>query len=240
MILLFRLLVIGLLAIVWLVIGLTISIFRPMHKNNVHVLTQCLTVVQHIIGVKVEIRCNVEELKKDLPGVLVANHQSNWDIVTLADMILPGCVCVGKRSLIWMPVFGILFFLTGNVLLNRESKSKAAASFDVIVDKILKKKCSIWMFPEGHRSKGQGILPFKSGAIRVASSAEVPLIPIVASDYCGQIKLNRWNNGKIIVDCLPVQRLSKEMSKEEIKNVTNKLREDMIAKQKELNELVKK
>jgi hypothetical protein len=30
------------------------------------------------------------------------------------------------------------------------------------------------------------------------------------------------------------------MSKEEIKNVTNKLRDDMIAKQKELNELVKK
>ncbi len=31
----------------------------------------------------------------------------------------------------------------------------------VTVDKIIKNKLSVWMFPEGTRSKGRGLLPFK-------------------------------------------------------------------------------
>jgi 1-acyl-sn-glycerol-3-phosphate acyltransferase len=58
------------------------------------------------------------------------------------------------------------------------------------------------MFPEGTRSRGRGLLPFKTGAFRTAIQAGVPIVPICASNQEGSIKLGRWNNGKIIVEIL--------------------------------------
>ncbi len=61
---------------------------------------------------------------------------------------------------------------------------------------------SVWMFPEGTRSRGRGLLPFKTGAFHAAIGAGLPIIPIVCSST-GGVKLNRWNNGHVIVEMLP-------------------------------------
>jgi len=61
---------------------------------------------------------------------------------------------------------------------------------------------SIWMFPEGTRSRGRGLLPFKTGAFHAAISAGVPIIPVVCSTTHNKINLNRWNNGIVICEML--------------------------------------
>ena len=42
---------------------------------------------------------------------------------------------------------------------------------------IQQRQISIWMFPEGTRSRGRGLLPFKTGAFHTAISAGVPDYP---------------------------------------------------------------
>ena len=59
------------------------------------------------------------------------------------------------------------------------------------------------MFPEGTRSKGRGLIPFKTGAFHTAIAAKVPLVPIVCSSYADKL-INRWDNGEIIVEMMPL------------------------------------
>lgn len=63
---------------------------------------------------------------------------------------------------------------------------------------IRERQISIWMFPEGTRSRGRGLLPFKTGAFHTAIAAGVPIVPIVCSSLHNKVDLNRWNNGVVI------------------------------------------
>lgn len=234
MIFIFRMFMLGVFAIIWLIVGLAICTLRPRHRNNVYVLTKMLGKAQWLLGIKVRFK-ESPSLKEHMPAILVGNHQTNWDIILLANLLQPGVVCVGKKSLIYTPIFGILFFLSGNILIDRNNRSKTGGQFVELVKKIKEKSLSIWMFPEGHRSKGQGMLPFKSGAVHTAMLAEVPIIPFVASSYVDQIKLNRWNNGEILLEMLPPVSF-KGVQRGDLKNINNQLRADMIAKIKELDQ----
>jgi 1-acyl-sn-glycerol-3-phosphate acyltransferase len=93
-----------------------------------------------------------------------------------------------------------MYWLSGNILIDRKNGKKASSTLELSAQKIQEKQLSIWMFPEGTRSYGKGILPFKTGAFRLAQQANVPVVMITASDLHNKIKLNRWNNGEVIVE----------------------------------------
>ncbi len=116
--------------------------------------------------------------------------------------VQPGVVAVGKKSLLWLPFFGLIFWLSGNVLIDRSNRSRAIGTIGQVVERIKNRGTSIWMFPEGTRSKGRGLLPFKAGAFHTAVQAEVPVVPIVCSSYFGQIDLNRWDNGEVLLEVM--------------------------------------
>lgn len=238
MIFIFRILLLGIMAILWLIVGLVICCCRPKHRSNIYCLTQLLRLVQWVIGIKVTYRFR-GNLRSKMPAVFVGNHQSNWDIVTMAQIPQPGLVCVGKKSLIFAPVFGILFYLSGNILIDRANAKKTGGEFLTIVNRIKNNALSIWMFPEGHRSKGHGMLPFKTGAIHTAALAGVPVIPFVTSSYVGQLKLNRWNNGEVIVEMLEPIEYS-NLSKSEIKTATRELRNKMLETLKRIDREAKR
>lgn len=169
-----------------------------------------------------------------MPAIFVGNHQTNWDIVVMTEAVVPGVVCVGKKSLIWAPVFGILFWMSGNILIDRTNTKKVGSEFLKLVEKIKQESISIWMFPEGHRSKGKGLLPFKSGAVHTAMLAQVPIVPFVVSSYVNQINLNRWNNGEIILEMLEPIKMD-NVKREDLKIINKNLRQTMLAKLKEID-----
>lgn len=198
-----RLLVLGLMIVVWFVIGLVLCLLRPRHRNNVYWLSnRMMRFALPVIGLKVRLRLPPEGVPAG-PALYVANHQSNWDIIVQTCAVQPGVVAVGKKSLVWLPLFGILFYLSGNILIDRSNRARAIDTIRQVVDRIRNKKLSVWMFPEGTRSRGRGLLPFKTGAFHTAMQAGVPIVPIVASSYAGQVDLNRWHNGEVLVDVLP-------------------------------------
>ncbi|TDO95865.1 1-acylglycerol-3-phosphate O-acyltransferase [Marinomonas balearica] len=135
-------------------------------------------------------------------AVYVANHQNNYDLFTVAHVVPRNVVTVGKSTLKWIPFFGTLYWASGNFLIKRHDRNKAIARITDIVLKMRQTGLSIWMFPEGTRSRGRGWLPFKRGAFHAAIQAGVPIIPVVCSDTHGQVKLNRWHNGGVTVKVL--------------------------------------
>lgn len=178
------------------------SIFRPFHRNNVYFSAGLLGKLSKVIGLEVELRMpyDVDKLGS---VVFIGNHQNSYDIFTVSQSVRPGTVSVGKKSLKWIPFFGQMYWLTGNILIDRKNTNKAMNTISITADKIKEKKLSVWLFPEGTRSYGRGLLPFKTGAFRTAMQAGVPIVPVCASNTHGKVNLNRWNNGKMIIEYLP-------------------------------------
>ena len=175
-----------------------------------------------------------DSVKNIGPVVWLANHQNSYDLFTHANAVLPGTVSVGKKSLKWIPFFGQMYWLTGNVLIDRKNTNKAMNTIQLTADKIKNDKLSIWMFPEGTRSRGRGLLPLKTGAFRTAMQAEVPIVPVCASNQHGTIQLNRWDNGKIIIEFLEPLYIENS-DRENLRKTVNQVHELMKNKIEELS-----
>ncbi len=220
-----------------LVIICTISVLycliRPFHRNNVYHTSRFLGKVTWVLGVEVELRIP-DSVRHLGPVVWVANHQNSYDMFTHANAVLPGTVSVGKKSLKWIPFFGQMYWLTGNILIDRKNTNKAVSTIEMTAHKIKKHKLSVWMFPEGTRSRGRGLLPFKTGAFRTAMQANVPLVPVCASNQHGTIDLNRWDNGKIIIEFLePINLLGS--NRENLRSKVNDVHQVMYNKIEQLS-----
>lgn len=201
-----RLILLVVFFIVSTVAGLLLCLLRPFHANNVAVVSHWYGWASWIFGIKVEVR-KYQGADIGQRCVYIANHQNNLDLFTISNAVEPRTVTIGKKSLRYVPFFGQLYWLSGNILIDRQNKSRALGTMLGAAERIGKDDISVWMFPEGTRSYGRGLLPFKMGAFHIALEARVPVVPVCMSSTHGQFKLNRWNNGKVIVQLLAPQAL---------------------------------
>ncbi|WP_206336469.1 1-acyl-sn-glycerol-3-phosphate acyltransferase, partial [Pseudomonas viridiflava] len=95
------------------------------------------------------------------------------------------------------------YWLAGNVLIDRGNAAKAKRAMLTTTDTLQHKDTSIWVFPEGTRNLGNGLLPFKKGAFQMAIAAGVPIVPVCVSTYSKHMQLNRWNSGSVTICSLP-------------------------------------
>ena len=235
MIAILRIFAVAIFAILMFVFGCGYCLLSPRNPKHVFTFGRYFGRMSKIFGMKLELRIPEDAYSRG-QHVYVANHQNSWDLFTISSAVTPKVVTVGKKSLAWMPLFGQLYWLTGNILIDRANRSKAVGTIDQVVTSLKESDVSVWMFPEGTRSRGRGLLPFKTGAFHAAIGAGLPIIPIVCSST-GGVKLNRWNNGHVIVEMLP--SISTEgYDKSNVRQLANLAREQMAAKLEELDKEV--
>jgi 1-acyl-sn-glycerol-3-phosphate acyltransferase len=186
-----------------------------MHRNNVHLAANVYSSMARILGVKLELRVS-DKLHDSESYVFVANHQNTWDLATVSRAALPGVVTIGKKSLKWIPIFGLIYWLSGNIMIDRKDSGKARSTLALAGKKARKRGLSVWMFPEGTRSRGQGILPFKTGAFRLAVDTGLNIVPVCCSDNHNTIRFNRWNNGTVIIEVMDPVEINKENSPKQL------------------------
>ncbi len=113
------------------------------------------------------------------PYVVVANHQSMLDILLISH-IPKEMKWVAKEELFKIPWIGWMLRMTGDIAVRRgdpESGGEALAKAKAY----LARGMSVVLFPEGTRSTKGTMLPFTSGAFRLAIEAGVPVLPIAVS-----------------------------------------------------------
>ena len=162
------------LGIVWLLV-------RPRNRETLYVYGQvfCRGVVS-LMGWQIDV-ANRERLDSSRPCVFVANHQSFLDVVTFGSVFPRRTVSAGKREIGRIPVFGWFYRLSGNLVIDRSNPRGARDSLEEAARTIRDENVSVWFMPEGHRNSGPELLPFKTGAFRLALAAGVPIVPIVAA-----------------------------------------------------------
>jgi 1-acyl-sn-glycerol-3-phosphate acyltransferase len=233
MLLILRAIFVVLYCILVCILGSIYCLFSPRNPRHVATFGHLFGRLSTILGIKVEVRKPASAVNNG-KCIYIANHQNNYDMVTVSNIVQPRTVTVGKKSLVWIPFFGPLYWLAGNLLIDRNNRTKAHDTISQVVDAIAEKDISVWMFPEGTRSRGRGLLPFKTGAFHAAISAGVPVVPICVSTTSGKFNLNRWNNGYVIVEMLEPVDVS-SYSKEQVRELAAHCRDLMQAKIEQLD-----
>lgn len=202
MLYLLRLLTLGLYFLVASAINFVICLARPFNPDNSRLCGWVYSApALRILGLTVRLE-TADMLAQPNPFVIVCNHQSNWDLFVLGCAVPRRTVSLGKKSLKWIPFFGQIYWLAGNILIDRGNAFKAKQAMLKTTDVMLHQDTSIWVFPEGTRNLGQGLLPFKKGAFQMAINAGVPIITLCCSNYKSSMQLNRWHSGTIVIKTL--------------------------------------
>ncbi|KFI13529.1 1-acylglycerol-3-phosphate O-acyltransferase [Vibrio coralliilyticus] len=181
--------------------ALIYCLFSPRNPKHVYFFCRWFNQLHKLIGLKL-IQRGLDRAPTPANSVYISNHQSVYDFVTAPGMLRPRTVSLGKKDLLWIPFFGQLYWITGNILINRENKSQARDTIKQVAEAIHQRDLSVWVYPEGTRSKGRGLLPFKTGAFRMAIEAGVPITPMCVSTTHKKIDLNRRDNGVVISEML--------------------------------------
>ncbi len=116
--------------------------------------------------------------KKNTAYVIVPNHTSKLDIVTLTVKLNINFNFMAKIELARVPIFGI-FFRTIDISVDRKNARHAAMAYQRAVNQLKEEKKSIVLFPEGTIPGNTPTLGrFKDGAFKLAVETQTPLLPV--------------------------------------------------------------
>jgi 1-acyl-sn-glycerol-3-phosphate acyltransferase len=124
----------------------------------------------------------LEHLRANPRAVYVTNHASNVDPFIGMWMNPIGNVGVAKREVVWIPVFGQMYFLSGHLLINRSDARGAVAALNDTAAVAAKHGVGMWIWPEGTQPRDGRLLAFKKGFVHLAIATGLPVIPVVAHD----------------------------------------------------------
>ena len=143
---------------------------------------------------RIEIRGG-EKLPHEGSFVVTPNHLTNIDPVVVARTLWTlGCVprFLAKASLFRVPLFGRLMHAMGHVPVERGGRTHGSNPLEV-ARALVATGGGVIVYPEGTLTRDDDLWPMrgKSGAVRLAIEAGVPLVPM--AHWGGQQLLGRYS-----------------------------------------------
>ena len=115
----------------------------------------------------------LENIPKDGAYILAGNHIHLLDPGPIMSVTNRHIHFLAKTSLFKFPQ-SLIFSHMGLIPVNRDNKDRDA--YEKAIE-YLNNGEVIGIYPEGTRERGRGLLPFKTGAVRMAYETNTPIIP---------------------------------------------------------------
>ena len=109
--------------------------------------------------------------------VLMSNHQSLYDVPVIYQSLDRRIRMVAKKELFRVPVWGRAMHRAGFISLDRQSRERSRRTLLASAD-VLHLGTSIWIAPEGTRSKDGQLGPFRKGGFHLALESGCRILPI--------------------------------------------------------------
>jgi len=107
----------------------------------------------------------------------VSNHGGFFDIIMLLAFCGRPFGFIAKKELLLVPFLNLWIYMLGGLFIDRKNVRKAIGTINKGVKRI-KAGGGMLIFPEGHRSKAAGLLPFHAGSLKLATQAEATIVPV--------------------------------------------------------------
>ena len=138
----------------------------------------------HAAGVSVTVQ-GTEHLSQTEAQIIVANHQSWFDILAIFYVLPVEVRFVAKKELFAIPFFGSALKALGHVRLDRTNLKQAITAYEVASRYIREQRLSVLVFAEGTRSRTGLLQPFKTGPFVLAIESGAPVVPVYVAGTFG-------------------------------------------------------
>ncbi len=152
------------------------------HQKVVQLLNGCITVAFRLAGTSVSFRNNYK-LQLDKTTIIVANHQSLWDIVGIYWFLRKqNPLFVSKIELTkGIPSISYNLRKSGAALINRKNRKQAISEILRMGEQVNQQNRAAVIFPEGTRSKNGQLKQFAVGGLAglLKKCPDAEIIPVV-------------------------------------------------------------
>ena len=151
--------------------------FDPLTRYRI--ITAWTRLLLHALALICGIRYRVigRENIPHMPCVVLAKHQSAWDVLGF-QLIFPPHVWVIKRELLWIPFFGWGLAMLSPIAIKRSSAMRAMRQLLEQGRERLQSGLWVIVFPEGTRVAPGARARYQTGGAAVAIHAHVPVLPV--------------------------------------------------------------
>ena len=118
-----------------------------------------------------------DKAPRDATFVVMSNHQSLYDIPVLFQALDQRMRMIAKKELFEVPLWSTAMRRCGFIEIDRGNRSRAVDSLRA-AEAALANGISIWIAPEGTRSRSGRLLPFKRGGFHLAMTAGACILPV--------------------------------------------------------------
>jgi 1-acyl-sn-glycerol-3-phosphate acyltransferase len=181
-----------------------------------------------VSGIRLEVS-GLEHIERGVTYIVVANHRSNLDIMTLIRALPIPVRFLSKREVFQFPLMGAAMRGAGMVPLDREMGRKELTSIIRHTRLLVSEGRSLVVFPEGTRSLTGDMLPFKSGAFFIAAQVGCPVLPVAISGthavWPPQSSIIR--GGPVKVEVMPPITITRRAARQS-RQLADQIRSDLI------------
>ena len=166
-------------AVVYLLLSLLLLPWRPLRIRfgNVSGKTVAPSVVR-LLGVRTRVQ-HRGRLGESRPAIYVTNHTSVLDVLIAMWLCPLGGCGIAKKEIARIPFFGWAYWLSGHLLIDRGDREGAIAALADTAEVVRRHRLSIWIWPEGTRSRDGRLLSFRKGFVHLAIATGLPVVPLV-------------------------------------------------------------
>ena len=122
--------------------------------------------------------------------MIVANHQSMFDIFAFEGYFPVKFAWIAKKSIFQIPLVGAAMKRGGYISIDRANSESARLSLQKAAEHL--RENSIVIFPEGTRSRTGSVGKFKKGALHLAEASQVPILPVTITGSWERLRPEHW------------------------------------------------
>jgi len=123
---------------------------------------------------------NKDKIQKGTSYIIISNHQSHYDIITLVTRLDIQFRWIIKKEILKIPIFGYGLNASRNIFIDRTNTNSAIDSINKGFDR-LPRGVSVMVFAEGTRSPDGQIHEFKKGGFVAAVQRIIPILPVTVN-----------------------------------------------------------